>query len=115
MPPEKPSLPERYERFTSWRIQARELLEVVELLKNAYEETRSESVIKVARHLEAMVTENEEAIWRLEDFYRQQELQDIFDNPHKYPFSVVTWVMKYGREDDEHEEESDDYGSKSTG
>lgn len=87
----KPTLPERYKEF----LDLATLRKMIDDLQIAYSETKNEKVHRVMTKL----TKVHDEFWSLEDMYRDEELQEFFRNPGKYPWSVRIWMLAY-REDE---------------
>lgn len=83
----RPPLPQRYSRF----LELSAMNELIELLTVAYEETKNEKVWRVLNTLQK-VKANEVM---LEDAYREEELQEFWDNPGAFPEAVRFWFFQY--------------------
>ena len=83
----RPSLPERYQQF----LDLSEINEFIEALEVAYEETHNEKVYRVLRGLRNAKKRQ----LTLEQFYRDDELKEFWENPGLWPHAVRVWMMEY--------------------
>lgn len=84
-------LPERHKIF----LEVQEVNEMIAALELAYEQTQNELVHIVLKRLIA----KRDQVVTLEDLFRQDEIEEFWDNPGKFPLAVRVWFMLY-RDDD---------------
>ena len=80
----RPTLPDRYQQF----LKLAEMNEFIELLEDAYQETKSEKVHRVLQGLRKAKNK----FYTEEEFYRDDEMREFWENPGVYPFSVITFM-----------------------
>lgn len=81
------SLPERHKIF----LEVQEVNEMIAALELAYEQTQNELVHNVLNRL----TEKRNQVVQLEDLFRQDEIDEFWENPGRFPFAVRVWFMMY--------------------
>lgn len=84
---DRATLLQRYEQF-------RELAEdnqIIAALEIAYRQTRNEYVLRAL----TMLKKKREAWNDFDAFCRDEEIQEFWDNPGKFPHSIRIWFMHY--------------------
>ncbi len=87
------TLPQRYDAFLSLS----EINEMISDLEKAFEQTENEHIQKV---LDKLQKHKNETI-RLEDLFREDELNEFWENPGKFPHAVRTWFILYRDKENE--------------
>ncbi len=91
------TLPERHQRF----LGPQDLNEMIRALSIAYNQTGNEYVLDVLNKLREHRQQIREDQWQLEELFREDEINEFWENPGKYPFSVRVWFMMYREKENE--------------